>query len=403
LADSRRPPPKGDSPRTTQPRVTQPPRGHQRVIADVEDPTTTHDPSAIPGMIDQTARTPKFLAPEDLRTAIVPQRARTTTPMSTQAQAPTTVMPRVQPPANPSPATPNTMPSAIVERQRVLTPSSGQSIGQSLPRDPNVAPPASQVSGAMTQRSTVSALAQSVGSLSVTDKSMAAVAPAPVEPRTQVWVATHKVPDDPDERLILLREPDSARAASFRVMRHRLQERGDPRIIVVTSARAGEGKTTCAVNLALALGECGRARVLLVEANLRTPSLAPLFGFMPPECFSAQLARHKDKPEDAWSVVEVYSPSLHVLAVKPDHGGGRPLLDGPAFRIAIEMLAQAGYDYIVVDTPPVLGNADVNLVEDSADGVLFVALSATTPARALRQAVEQLQPGKLLGITLLDA
>jgi Mrp family chromosome partitioning ATPase len=219
--------------------------------------------------------------------------------------------------------------------------------------------------------------------------------------RTQIWVATHKPPADPDERLILVREPDSARAASFRVMRHRLQERGDPRVIAVTSARPREGKTTCAANLALALGECGRARVLLVEANLRAPALAALFGFLPPECFANQLTRHKDKPLDAWSVVEVLSPSLHVLAVKPD-AESRPLLDGPAFNVAIELLRQAGYDYIVIDTPPVLGAADVNLIEDAADGVLFTAWSRSTSSRKLKQAIEQLAPAKLLGLALLD-
>jgi Mrp family chromosome partitioning ATPase len=216
-------------------------------------------------------------------------------------------------------------------------------------------------------------------------------------------VATHKVPDDPDRRLILARQPDSPRAASFRVLRHRLQERGNPRMIAVTSAAPGEGKTTCAANLALALGECGRARVLLVEANLRAPALAPLFGFMPPECFAAQMTRHKQKPVDAWSVVEVFSPFLHVLAVQPIGGSGRPLLDGPAFAIAMEMLAQAGYDYIVVDTPPVLGAADVNLIEDHVDGVLFTARARSTSARSLRAAIEQLAPAKLLGVTLLDA
>src|SRR5262249_15229547 len=147
--------------------------------------------------------------------------------------------------------------------------------------------------------------------------------------RPQMKVATFKVPENPDKRLILIRNPDSACAASFRVMRHRLQERGNPRTVAVTSASKKEGKTTCAVNLALALGECGRARVLLVEANLRAPSLAPLFGFMPPECFSIQLSRHRDKPEGVWSVVEVNSPSLHVLAVSPV-AGARPLVDGPA-------------------------------------------------------------------------
>ncbi|HEX4459210.1 MAG TPA: CpsD/CapB family tyrosine-protein kinase [Polyangia bacterium] len=225
-------------------------------------------------------------------------------------------------------------------------------------------------------------------------------APA-AQPRTQVWVATHKPPADPDARLILVREPDSARAASFRVMRHRLAERGDPRVIAVTSAGPREGKTTCAANLALALGECNRARVLLIEANFRTPALAALFGFLPPECFSVQLQRHKENPQGAWSVVEILSPSLHVLAVKPE-SESRPLLDGPAFALAIDMLRHAGYDYIVIDTPPVIGVADVNLVEDAADGVLFTAWSRSTSARKLTQAVEQLSPAKLLGLALIN-
>jgi Mrp family chromosome partitioning ATPase len=218
--------------------------------------------------------------------------------------------------------------------------------------------------------------------------------------KTEVWVATHKAPEDPDPRLILVREPDSARAASFRVLRHRLQERGDPRVIAVTSAGPREGKTTCAANLALALGECGRARVLLVEANLRTPSLAPLLGFMPPQCFTVQMQRHKEKPLDGWSVVEVFSEYLHVLAVQPIDRE-RPLLDGPAFAIAMEMLSQAGYDYIVVDTPPVLGAADVNLIEQSTDGVLFTSRARRTTQRALRAAIDQLAPAKLLGVTLI--
>jgi Mrp family chromosome partitioning ATPase len=237
-----------------------------------------------------------------------------------------------------------------------------------------------------------------------TQRNIAAIA-APLPERGEkpkVWVATHKPAQDPDPRLILLRDPDSERAASFRILRHRLAERGDPRIIAVSSASAGEGKTTCAVNLAMALSECGRAKVLLVEANLRTPSLAALFGFLPPECFSAQLTRHRDRPLEPWSIVEAFSPHLHVAAVKPGEAA-RPLLDAPSFAIAMEMLARAGYDYIVVDTPPVLGSADVNLIEDSCDGVLLAVRARTTTGRALRRAVDQLSPAKILGAALLDA
>jgi len=236
--------------------------------------------------------------------------------------------------------------------------------------------------------------------------------PVSAEPAEQprARVSHHKLPPELDERLILLRDPDSERAASFRVLRHRLTLNGDPRVIAVTSAERHEGKTTCAANLALALSECGRARVLLVEANLRAPSLAGLFGFLPPEFFSEQVARRRDRPADPWSVVEVVAPSLHVLAVRPPRkeegeapAQGRPLVDAPAFGLSMGLLRRCSYDYVVVDTPPVLGSADVNLVEDHVDGVLFVTRARISSARALERAVEQLAPVKILGVTLLDA
>jgi Mrp family chromosome partitioning ATPase len=238
-----------------------------------------------------------------------------------------------------------------------------------------------------------------------TARHMAAQTTVEMPPQTEkpkVWIATHKPAQEPDPRLILLRDPDSEQAASFRILRHRLAERGDPRIIAVSSPSAREGKTICAVNLAMALSECGRAKVLLIEANLRTPALAAVFGFLPPECFSAQLVRHRDRPLDPWSIVEAFSPFLHVAAVKPGDEP-RPLLDGPSFALAIDVLARAGYDYMVIDTSPVLGSADVNLIEDSCDGVLLTAWSRSTNGRALRRSVEQLSPTKILGIMLLDA
>ncbi len=220
----------------------------------------------------------------------------------------------------------------------------------------------------------------------------------------KIWVAAHKPPAELDARLILLREPDSARAAAYRVLRHRLQDRGNPRIVAVTSPGRGDGKTTCAVNLALALGECERARVLLIEANLRDPQLAALFGFLPPECFAQQMIRHKERPHDPWSVVEAFTPSLHVLAVKPGREAReQALLDGPAFLSAVFSLARGDYEYLVLDTPPVLGSADVNLVEDAADGLLITARAGQTSTRDVRRAVQQLAPAKILGFTLIDA
>jgi Mrp family chromosome partitioning ATPase len=226
-------------------------------------------------------------------------------------------------------------------------------------------------------------------------------APSDASDELQVWVERPEPPAHLDARLILLHEPDSVRAASFRVLRDRIASRGDPHVIAVTSPESGDGKTTCAVNLALALGECGRATVLLLEANLRNPSLAQLFQFTPPACLTEQMEEHRKRPAEPWWVVEMHSQWLHVAAVKPG-SGARPLLDLPAFSGAVKSFRSAGYDYLVVDTPPVLGSADVNLIEEIADGLLLVARSGKSNARALRKAVEQLDAGRLLGVTLLD-
>lgn len=206
-----------------------------------------------------------------------------------------------------------------------------------------------------------------------------------------------------DPRLVLLLEPDSPRAAAFRVLRHRLAERGDPRVVTVASALAGEGKTQCAVNLALASAEAARGRVLLVEANLRAPTLAAMFEALP--ALDPMTARLPAWPLPApWSVLKRFSPWLDVLAVAPGQAARGPL-DGAAWGRLMDVLRSGVpvYDRLVIDGPAVLGSADVNLIEDYVDAVLLVAWSRRSSARALRRAVEQLEPVKLVGITLLDA
>jgi Mrp family chromosome partitioning ATPase len=222
-----------------------------------------------------------------------------------------------------------------------------------------------------------------------------------VEP-PEISLTEHALEGVPlDARMVLAAEPDSERAAAFRVLRHHLLEQGRPQVVVVSSARSGEGKTTTAVNLAMALSECERARVLLVEATVRRPQLAALFRFVPPWCFAEQLAAHRHQPLLPWSLVAIPSLSLHVAAINPRVEQSQ-LLDAPAFSIAMERLRMAEFDHIVIDAPSVIGSADVNLIQDAADGVLLVAKSRNSTARDLRRAAEQLRPTKIIGTVLLD-
>lgn len=226
--------------------------------------------------------------------------------------------------------------------------------------------------------------------------------PSPL-PRPEIALTQHALPDDAhDSRLVMVHAPDSARAAAFRVLRHHLLQAGRPQVIAVTSARAGEGKTTAAINLALALAECGRARVLLVEGVLRRPQLASIFRFVPPWCFADQLDAHRHQPGAPWTLVDLPAQWLHVAAVAPD-ATPRELLDAPAFAIAMDRLRLAGYDHIVVDAPAVLGGAEANLIQDATDGVVLAVRARVTTSRDLRRTVEQLSPGHVLGSVLLES
>lgn len=219
-------------------------------------------------------------------------------------------------------------------------------------------------------------------------------------PQTPLDVHSIPLPEELSPHLVMFTDPYSIRADAYRALRQRLSSNGDPKVIAVTSAVRKEGKTTVAINLAASLREGARGRVLLVEANLRQPSIASVLAFQPPACFGVQLLRHRKDPLEPWIAAEQVAP-LHVMAVDPQ-SGLPPLLDPIAFSIAIDRLRLAGYDYIVVDTPPVLESADVNMITDSVDGILFCAFTKRSDAKSLRRAIEQVGTVTFLGTILLE-
>lgn len=218
--------------------------------------------------------------------------------------------------------------------------------------------------------------------------------------KTLIAVRPLPAPETHDKRLVMLTEPFSPRADAYRALRRKLSGPGAPRTIAVTSALPDEGKTSCAVNLALAFRETSSERVLLMEANLKSPGLAKLFGFEPPVCFARQMAKNRDTPRASWTVAEQFEP-LHVLAVDPSSKTS-PLLDPVAFANALEQLVEAGYDHIIVDTPPALGGSDVNLIADAVDGIVVVAWIKKSKRSLVKKAIDQLKPATILGVVTLE-
>jgi Mrp family chromosome partitioning ATPase len=222
-------------------------------------------------------------------------------------------------------------------------------------------------------------------------------------PPPEIGLTQHALPADEryDQRLALVIDPDSERSAAFRVLRHHLLELGRPQVIIVSSPLQGEGKTTTALNLALALSECGRSKVLLAETHVRRPQLANVFKLVPPWCFAEQLAAHRHQPMLPWSLVEIPQLWLHVAAINPRIEKSQ-LLDAPAFTIAMERLRLGGYEHIVIDAPPVLGSADVNLMADSADAVVFALRARQSNTRDVRRAVDQIGANKVVGTVIVE-
>jgi Mrp family chromosome partitioning ATPase len=208
-------------------------------------------------------------------------------------------------------------------------------------------------------------------------------------------------PEKVDHHLPLLQEQAAERSAAFRALRRRLAEQKDPAVVLVTSAEDGVGKTTCAANLALAMAESGRLSVLLVEANLRRPKLAEIFGFRPTRCLTAQLADHKDQIDTPWLTTEIQPAGLHVLAVSPDANRDQ-LLPGPTFCASIARWRLA-FDHVVVDGPAILSSCDASVIHDAVDAVVMVARSGASRSRTLRRALDQISANMVAGIVLMDS
>ena len=114
------------------------------------------------------------------------------------------------------------------------------------------------------------------------------------------------------------------------------------------------------------------------------------------------MATHLENPDTPWKAVAAFFDNLHVLAVAPS-SAGTMLLSPPSFQLAMSHVRAAGYSYVVIDCPPTLGSADVNLVEDAADGVMLTAMAGATTKKALRRARAHLEPAPIVGVVLMNA
>jgi succinoglycan biosynthesis transport protein ExoP len=173
------------------------------------------------------------------------------------------------------------------------------------------------------------------------------------------------------------------------------------KVVMVTSALPGEGKSTVAANLASFLAITGR-KVLLIDANLRHPVLARNFQIDNSRGFSTAFLEMWSLPSSELYGQETDIPTLRVLPSGPPLAGSAELLQSPLAHQLFSHLQEAPFDYVVVDSPPLLLVADAQILASLVQAVLLVVDASKTPRRALLRAKRVLGStrARSLGIAL---
>ncbi len=192
-----------------------------------------------------------------------------------------------------------------------------------------------------------------------------------------------------------LNNPRSGFAETFLVTAANLElaaPGGASRSLAVTSARSREGVSTTAIALAQTLARAGRT-VVLVDANLRSPSIHSAFGLANTAGLGDLLAG-KAGIEAVLRTTRFEALSVITAGAQPANPAD--LLIGPALTPLVKGL-QDRFDHVILDCPPVMDLADAPLIASTADGVICVVRATSTPAAKVRAALDRLRHARVLG------
>jgi capsular exopolysaccharide synthesis family protein len=205
-----------------------------------------------------------------------------------------------------------------------------------------------------------------------------------------------KVLVPPQSRVVCVTDKDSLAAEKFRFLGVRLRQLQQTRPlkkVLITSTIPQEGKSMVAANLACTLARRTHQKTLLVDGDLRRPSIARLFGLGKTPGLSEWLQGERTP------MTSIYRLEEAGLWVLPAGSSPRnPLEAMQSGRLAglMEQLT-SWFDWVIIDSPPVLPLADTSVWMRMADGVLLVARQGTSEREHLKRGIEALEPTKLLG------
>ena len=201
-----------------------------------------------------------------------------------------------------------------------------------------------------------------------------------------------------ESRLVSLAEEGSLGAEKFRFLAVRLRQLRQTRPlkkILITSTIPQEGKSTVAANLACTLARRRQQKTLLLEGDLRRPNITNQFGIgrIPGLC------EWLNGQSESINIYKLQGLGLWILPAGAAPQNPLELMQSGKLSVLMEQL-EAWFDWIVIDSPPVLPLADTSLWSRLADGVLLVTRKGTTEKQQLQRGLEAIEKSKLLGALL---
>jgi len=200
------------------------------------------------------------------------------------------------------------------------------------------------------------------------------------------------------EKLVVTERPEQSTIEQYRKLAatlHHAQTERQLKVVMVSSAVSGDGKTLTSTNLALTLSESYRRRVLLIDADLRRPSVHEVFQVKNVTGLTDSLKAENDR---RLPLIQASAYLSLLLAGRPDSDPMSGLTSGRMRRLIGE--AAATFDWVIIDTPPVVLLPDANLLAAMVDAAILVIGAGKTPHKLITRAIDALGRNRILGVVL---
>ena len=202
-----------------------------------------------------------------------------------------------------------------------------------------------------------------------------------------------------EPRLVAITHPNSSYCEEYRSLRTHVlhkSQRKKLQSIVVASVNPSEGKSITALNLSWLLAQTDGARCLVIDCDLRMPSLVDYLGIEAEKGLSDILTADATLAD---TIIKLEPSGLHILPGGEARNDVAELISGPKFK-QILLEAREMFDYVIIDAPPLGIFTDATVLINHADGAMLVVRANRTKYASLERVLEQLPKERMLGVVL---